>query len=329
MISCNFAEAFAPDFLYFWGLKQIKMKNWIIGFCLCLIFVGCDETEIISPTGRMEVTEIQLPALPEGYFYEGWLLLDGSYISVGRIDNDSIAQNQARFTNIDQSDLNNAQSFAITVERSTGAPSDYVLLTGNFEGNTALLNVYSDNFNGILSLADRISGKFTVQNASVPSEDEYLYGVNGIWFFAGEGDEKQPTLQLDYRELSYQAWVVKRHDNIDWNMNVGVIQSDTLADNWKSFIPAPYVPNIPNFPGEDFLQQPGSGTSYPDGFFPANIRGSKVVITPIFSAYTNSNEPFPIRLLEGEIPADAVKNPNQTYELHVNENYTVKAVKLD
>ena len=88
---------------------------------------------------------------------------------------------------------------------------------------------------------------------------------------------------------------------------MGVIRADTLADTWRNFIPSPYTPNIPAFPGEDFLQQPGEIIAFPEGFFPVDVRGSKVIITPIFQNYNNSEIPFPIHLLQAEVPENATK----------------------
>ncbi|MGB7499137.1 MAG: anti-sigma factor, partial [Moheibacter sp.] len=250
------------------------MKKLIPIFCFLLIFTGCSETDIINETGEMEITDISLPELPNGYFYQGWLLVDGSFVSAGTITNDSIANNYARFSKIDASDLSNAQSFAVTVETSSGAPSDYVLLIGNFDGNTAQLNPNTIADNGVKTLGQKISAGYTVQNASVPPEEAGNYGTNGIWFFKGSDENKEPTLQLDYHGLRYQSWLIKTFEGNDWYLNMGQIESDTITDNWRNFIPAPFAPNIPDFPGEDFLQQPGSGTSYPEGFFPADVRGS-------------------------------------------------------
>lgn len=304
------------------------MKYLITCFCIgCLLF-SCEETDILDETGKLEVTDFNLPNLPEGYFYEGWLLVDGSYVSVGKMNNDSIQNNKARFSRIDALDLSQAQSFAITVETVGGAPSDYVLLLGDFMNTTAELNTNSTVLNGVQSLATRISGSFTVQNASVPQNEQGNYGTNGIWFFKGSGNNKEATLKLDYKELSYQAWLIKTENNHDWNLNMGIIKSDTLSDTWKSFIPAPFAQNIPDFPGEDFLQQPGSGTSYPDGFFPVDVRGGKIIITPIFSNYNNPDIPFPIYLLEASVPSDAVKDVNLTRELQINNSYSAKATKL-
>src|SRR5690606_25535417 len=127
----------------------------------------------------------------------------------------------ARFSAIDATDLQNAQSFAVTVETNASpAPSNYVLLVGNFEGNTAQLNSSGETVNGILSLANRISASYTVQNASVPENEAGNYGTNGIWFFKGTGNSQEPTLQLDYNDLSYQAWAEKPYQNVSYLLNM-------------------------------------------------------------------------------------------------------------
>lgn len=292
-----------------------------------MMMFSCTETDILDETGRMDITDLSLPLLPDGHFYEGWLLVDGSYVSVGRITNDSIQNNLARMSRIDASDLSRAQSFALTVERSSGAPSNYVLLLGNFNGNTAELATNTTAPNGLQTLASKLSAAYTVQNASIPAEDANHFDENGIWFFKQTGYQKETALNLDYQGLQYQAWLVKKINNISWNLNMGVIKSDTLADNWKSFIPAPYNPNIPNFPGEDFLQHPSSENSFPEGFFPVNVRGAKVIITPIFSNYNNNEVPFPLHLLEATVPEDAIKNSELLRPLNINTAYRATAIK--
>ncbi len=291
-----------------------------------IILWSCEETEIINETGKMQVTDFNLPTLPEGYYYEGWLLVDGSYVSVGNITNDSITNGVARFSSIEVTDLNTAQSFAITVETSgSAAPSNYVLLVGNFDGSTANLTSSGETVNGIMSLANRISASYTVQNASVPETEADNYGTNGIWFFKGTGDLKEPILQLDYDDLSYQAWAEKSYENVNYQLNMGVIVSDTINDSYKGFS---YANSVPEFPGEDFLQDPAGEPDYPENFFPMDVRGSKVFITPIPVNYNNPETPFPIKLWEATVPLDAVKDPNLTRDFQVNTGYAAIATKL-
>lgn len=302
------------------------MKKLLILLFSGLILWSCEETDIINETGKMQVTDFNLPELPPEYHYQGWLLVDGSYVSVGNITNDSIINGIANFSNIDVTDLNKAQSFAVTVEANDSpAPSNYVLLVGNFEGNTANLSSLGETVNGILSLANRISAAYTVQNASVPESESGNYGTNGIWFFKGTLENKEPTLQLNYEGLSYQAWAEKTYDNTNHLLNMGTIVSDTINDSYKGFS---YPNSVPEFPGEDFLQDPSGEPDYPEGFFPMDVRNTKIFITPTPTNYNNSITPFPIKLLEATVPADAVKDPNLTRDFQVNSNYNAIATKL-
>ena len=303
------------------------MKKILAILTMCFIFYHCSETDILNETGKMEITDFNLPQLPDNYYYEGWLMVDGSYVSVGRITNDSIINNRARFEEIEVNDLNTAQSFAITVESSgSPAPSNYVLLVGNFNGNTAELSPDAEVPNGVMSLANRISASYTIQNATIPTEENGNYGTVGLWFFKGEEGNRETTLQLDYTDLNYQGWVKKSFENNEWALNMGVITSDTIADNYKSFTIFPN--NTPDFAGDDFLQDPEGGIDYPEGFFPMDVRGSKLVITPIPTGYNNSEVPFPIDLLQATVPADASKDPNLTRALEINTDFGAKAIKL-
>jgi len=306
------------------------MKRLLILLFSGVIFWSCEETEIINETGKMQVTDFNLPELPEGYYYEGWLLVDGSYVSVGNITNDSISNGMARFSEIEAKDLETAQSFAITVETSgSAAPSNYVFLVGDFNGNTASLSSSGETANGVLSLANRISASYTVQNASVPEDESGNYGTNGLWFFKGTGTNLEPTLHLEYGDIKYQAWLIKTTNDLNYKLNMGVIENDTIPDNSRMFIPSAFTSNVPDFPGEDFLQLPSNNSgSYPENFFPVDVRGAKLIITPIPSGFGSLEDPFPIYLLEAIVPSDAVKDPNLTRNLQVNTDYGATATKL-
>lgn len=306
------------------------MKKFIVLLCVLFFVWNCSDTDIIDATGKMQLSEFNLPELPEGYHYEGWLLVDASFVSVGKITNDSLTAGIARFDRIDRGDLSSAQSFAVTVESGSqsGPPSNYVLLLGNFEGNTALLKPDITTLNGVKGLSSKISGGYTVQNATVPPAEAGNYGSNGIWFFKGEAGNREAALDLDYTGLNYQAWLIKKYEGVEWNLNMGVMKSDTLADNWRGFIPLPFTENIPRFPGEDFLINAGEDVGLPNELFPTDVRGGKIIVTPIFSNYNNVGVPFPIHLLEANVPENAQKDPNLLRPLEVNLNFAAKAVKL-
>lgn len=302
------------------------MKKFIFIFLSALVFWSCEETELLDETGRLEVTDFNLPELPDGYHYEAWLLVGGSYVSVGNITKDSLLNNRARFSNIERTDLAMAESFAITIENSgSPAPSDYVLLLGNFEGNAANLSPLTTASNGVTTLANNISASYTLQNASIPEGQPGNYTQNGIWFFKGSGEDAETTLSLQYGELGYQAWLETVVEGATRYLNMGVISTDALRD--ASNVYTPFNLNIPDFAGEDFLIQP-SGESFPENFFPRNVTGSKLVLTPILNSYTSHTEPFPVFLFQSIIPSDAVNDPNLTYPLELNPNFGAKATKL-
>lgn len=306
-------------------MKQIR--HFLLVFFSALLLWNCDETELLDETGKLEVTDFNLPDnLPEGYHYEGWLLLNGTFVSVGNITNDSIINGRARFSDIETSDLAMADAFAITVENSASpAPSNYVLLVGDFNGNTADLTSNTNTSNGIITLGNKISAAYTLQNATVPPEQAGDYTQNGVWFFKGSGLQAESTISLYYDEIKYQAWLETNIDGATRYLDMGVISSDTLKD--ASNVYTQYNLNIPDFAGEDFLTKP-DGETFPDNFFPKNVTGSKLIITPIFSTYLNHELPFPIFLLESEIPLGAVNDLNVTYEMQLNTNFSAKATKL-
>ncbi|SMC49577.1 anti-sigma factor [Moheibacter sediminis] len=304
------------------------MKKYLLIFISAMLLWSCEETDLLDETGILEITDFNLPAI-EGYNYQGWLLVGGTYVSVGTFNIDSINNNRARFSNIETSDLALAEAFAITIENaSSPAPSNYVLLVGDFDGNTANLVTNATTSNGVSSLGSKISASYTLQNATVPADqtDEYP-GNNGIWFFKGSGAQAESTISLEYGEIRYQAWLSTILEGAPKYVNMGIITSDSIRD--LSNIYTSYTTNIPDFAGEDFIVQP-SGESFPQGFFPRKVTlpGTKVIITPIITGYANHTAPFPIFLLEGTIPEGATNDPNVTYNMELNTTYKAKATKL-
>lgn len=304
------------------------MKKYLLVFISAILLWSCEDTELLDLTGELEVTDFNLPELPSGYVYEGWLLVGGTYVSVGTINNDSINNNRARFSRIEKSDLSLAESFAITVENaSSPAPSNYVLLVGDFDGNTANLLADGTSSNGITTLGNKISAAYTLQNATV-TENPQNYTENGIWFFKGTGDLRESTIALDYDEVRYQAWFETRTaQGTTRLLNMGIIASDTLRDSRNAYT-SQSTALIPEFAGEDFLTTT-EGETYPEDFFPRNVTGSKVFLTPIFNGFINAAEtPFPIRLLIAEIPTGVTNDVNITYPMELNTNFGAKATKL-
>lgn len=304
------------------------MKKYLLIFISAMLLWNCEQTELLDETGRLEITDFSLPMLPEGYNYQGWLLVGGTYVSVGTFNIDSINNNRARFSNIETSDLALAEAFAITVENaSSPAPSNFVLLVGDFDGNSAELATNKTTSNGITSLGNKISASYTIQNATIPVDQTGNDTPNGIWFFKGSGTQTESTISLEYGELRYQAWLSTILDNAPKYVNMGIITSDSIRD--LSNIYTSYNTNVPDFAGEDFLVLP-SGESFPEGFFPRNVTlpGTKVIITPIITGYASHTVPFPIFLLEGTIPVGVANDPNITYNMELNTVYKAKATKL-
>lgn len=305
------------------------MKKFLLIILSVFLLWSCEDTELLDPTGELEMTDFNLPELPTGYVYEGWLLVGGTYVSVGTINQDSINNNRAHFTGIERSDLISAESFAVTVENSTSpAPSNYVLLVGDFNGSSADLFSDATTSNGITTLGNKISASYTLQNATVTSELPGTFTENGIWFFKGEGTLAESTISLIYGELRYQAWLQTTTDaGAIRYLNMGIIAANTGRDSRNAYT-SQGTSAIPEFAGEDFLINP-EGETFPVGFFPKNIRGSKLILTPIFNGFVSQGEqPFPIFLLQADIPIDATNDVNITYPMQLNTNFGAKATKL-
>lgn len=302
------------------------MKKFLLIAFSALFLWNCEDTDLLDPTGELVITDFNLPELPTGYVYEGWLLVGGAYVSVGNITKDSLNNNRAHFIGIESSDLSLAESFAITVENgSSPAPSNYVLLVGDFNGNSAELTADGTTMNGITTLGNKISAAYTLQNATVPANQQGNYTENGVWFFKGTGEEAETTISLNYKEVRYQAWLETEVDGASRFLSMGLIASDTIKDSRNAY--SQFNQNIPEFAGEDFLIQP-EGETFPADFFPRNVLGSKLILTPIFTGESNLTGPFPIHLLQSQIPTNVSNDVNVTYPMELNTNFGAKATKI-
>lgn len=305
------------------------MKKFLLIAFSALFLWNCEDTDLLDPTGELVVTDFNLPELTDaGYIYEGWLLVGGTYVSVGTISKDSITNNRAHFRGIETSDLSLAESFAITVENgSSPAPSNYVLLVGDFNGSSAELTADGTTINGITTLGNKISAAYTLQNATVTPEVPGTFTENGIWFFKGEGAFAEPTISLIYGELRYQAWLETTIEGVVRHLNMGIIGADAERDSRNEYTPQnPSL--IPNFAGEDFLRK-APGETIPDEFFPMNVKGKKIILTPVFSGFAPvNNKPFPIYLFQSQIPTNVSNDVNVTYPMELNTNFGAKATKI-
>ena len=192
---------------------------------------------------------------------------------------------------IDSDQLSKATAYILTIEPSPDsdpAPSDVHILAGDFNGNTAGLTVghgaaLGSDFTaatGGYILATPTNGPLTNENS-------------GVWWLdpaAGPG----PSLMLPILPAGwkYEGWAV---------INSVPVSTGTFTMNNAADDAAPHSGIIggPSFPGEDFLNNPPAGIS-----FPTDLAGTTVVIS-IEPHPDNSPAPFVLKPLVGNVPVAA------------------------
>lgn len=252
-----------------------------------------------------------LENLGTDYVYEGWIIVGGNPISTGRFSvNDSGNLSQTSFT-IDIEDLDAASTFVLTIEPEVGdnpAPSKVHILAGDFSGNSGQLSIghgaaLANNFstaNGKYILATPTNGADNDENS-------------GVWFL--DLSSGAPAVGLSLPTLpegwKYEGWVVTSGTPV----TSGKFTSVDAVDEFDGFSS---TMDGPPFPGEDYLVNAPSGLT-----FPVDLSGGKAVIS-IEPDPDNSPNPFLLKPLVGDIPANAVDHT--TYDLGQNLNFPTGTV---
>ena len=146
-----------------------------------------------------------------------------------------------------------------------------------------------------------------------PTSDTPAADVNsGIWF-----ETQMATAGLKLPQLAegwvYEGWVVVK-DNVDrlLPLSTGTFTDPNASDN-TSFFSGTGInkDNAPNFPGEDFLMEPGFVDLPVE--FPLDLRGAAVVISIEPVNDLESTVPFILKPLEATAPQDATESTTMNF----------------
>lgn len=234
-----------------------------------------------------------LPALEEGY-YEGWAIYGEEKVSTGVF---AAAEEELSFA-ID-ADLSMTERVAITIEPDDemgGEPSGIVVLAGEVEDGSAELS--------FPTAFEDVAGSYILATPTAP----LVGGESGVWFLE-PGEETSASLSLP--ELTggwiYEGWVV--HEGVP--ISTGRFSDPAGADG--SGIHEGRGDGPP-FPGEDLI------TNEPDDdlLFPSDLTDGETAIAITVEPALDGTDPtgpapYPIKPLEGAVPADA--EPMTSYEL--------------
>ncbi len=283
------------------------MKYTIFVMMAVLIGIaGCsknDNPSNPSTTGELTLNVSGLKDLGSAAKYEGWIIVNGNPVSTGKFTVDGSGQQSNTKFNVDQSDLNNATKFVLTIEPEPDAdsgPSAVHIIAGSFSNNTATLSVgdasaLNNDFSGAL-------GNFIL---ATPTNGSASNEKSGIWFL--DISSGSPAAGLNLPALpsgwKYEGWAVINGTPVSSGKFTAVKAVDESA---------PYSGSMsgPPFPGEDFLNNAPAGLT-----FPTDLSGGTAVIT-IEPDPDNSTAPFFLKPLKGSIPSGATDHTD--YQLSSN-----------
>ncbi|MFQ5947319.1 MAG: hypothetical protein ACE5KX_00480 [Acidimicrobiia bacterium] len=256
-----------------------------------------------EPSGlRLELDG--LGPLANGFFYEGWVIIDGAPVSTGGfnvddagnlIELDGAPVDGLFATDID---LSGATAIVITIEPvgdTDPGPSTTKYLAGAVVDGATVLSVTAEP-----ALGDDFAGATGRYILATPSDGDGTNELSGIWFL--EPNPRRPGLDLPVLPAGwiYEGWAVI--DGIP--VTTGRFPAPDLPDDFSGFSGNE---GFPPLPGEDFLVNAPEGLA-----FPIDLSGMIAVIS-IEPTPDDGPAPFALKPLVGGIPADATDHT--VYEL--------------
>jgi hypothetical protein len=265
-----------------------------------------------ADTGRytLQLSLAGAEQLKNGYFYEGWAIINGSPVSTGKfnvspagditdLSNSVIANGE--FT-VSQ-DLSNSSAIVITIEPNGDTnpdPADTHVLAGDVASNSATLTAgHGAALGNDFSTA---AGEYILATpTSTTASDEN----SGIWFLSLASGSPAvgltlPTLPAGWK---YEGWTVINGIPVTTGTFTNVMDFDE-NDFYSS------TESGPPFPGEDFIMNAPAGLT-----FPTDIAGGTAVIS-IEPSPDDDSAPYTLKPLVGSIPANAVDHT--TYMMGLN-----------
>jgi hypothetical protein len=274
-------------------MRRLKQVRFLVLLALVVLTANL---AFAAKTLTLELDGLE--PLAEGFYYEGWVIVDGEPVSTGRFNVDGtgglVGPDGAAIENgafmVDR-DLSGASAVVITIERAgVPGPSKTKVLAGSLMGDAAALSVSHE-----LALGNDFTdagGSFIL--ATPTEEPANANPLSGVWFLALT--DGGPVASLELPALP-EGWVYEGWAVIDgMPVTTGRFRDGTMADD-----DAPFSgPNPgPNYPGEDFLVSAPMGLT-----FPTDLSGATIVIT-IEPEPDDSPAPFALKPLKYELPQNA------------------------
>jgi hypothetical protein len=264
-----------------------------------------NRSELKLKNNELELSISGLENLGSNARYEGWVIINGSPVTTGVFSVNNAGQMSQTVFEVPANlgKLKDATAFILTIEPypdNSPAPSDQHLLAGNFNTNTAQLNIsHPAALNTNFSTA---TGHFLL---ATPTTASMMDEKSGVWFMNVSSGSPAAGLALPTLPTGwiYEGWAVINGTPV----STGTFMNGNMADNAATFSgPMPGPP----FPGEDFIANAPMGLS-----FPTDLTGGMTVIS-VEPYPDNSPAPFLLKPLVRMIP-----NPAQqhfTYQMNLN-----------
>ena len=233
-------------------MRRIKVLAIVLVSIAGLTLGACGETDGDgngSDTTTMTLSSESLPALGEGYQWEGWLIVDGSPVSTGKF---SVEEGTSDYTfDVDSADADAATKFVLTIEPTEGddpAPAATKFLAGDLSDGQTTATI--DTAPALGTDFSSAAGSYVL---AAPSADNGDY-KNGIWFLDNSSDPAVASLTLpDLPEgWAYEGWVVDTSGESPMPVTTGRFTAVDGADSDMAG-PAAGPNSAPAFPGQDFV----------------------------------------------------------------------------
>jgi hypothetical protein len=267
---------------------------------ILIIISSCTDnittTVVTESDGTVSISLNYLPLLSDSTHFAVWVFGKDSV----KLDNFKVANSGASYSktyDVKLGHMQGAKYLAVTIEHDSSTLNDSIsrgrrFLAGIFSANKVNLSVKTDiAFNNDFST---VTGKYTL---FTPTDTVNAVKKSGIWFVKNvDAPPILPALVLPSLPAGweYNAWVT-----IDGKLlKTGGFRSASIKDNDSTYC-GPL--SIPNYPGEDFLNNAPTGVS-----FPVDLSGKTLFIT-IQPTDWKLDRAFNLEILKATIPANATE----------------------
>jgi len=284
-----------------------KFNVILLAACLAVLSSCSGDDTVARSTVTVDISGLE--RLENGAQYQAWISDGVDLTPLGRFTDVDFPKTFEALTG----EVDNATQFFLSVEPgndSSPAISESILLSGNFVGNAATVDV-TQTFGSYTSA----SGQFVLQT---PTDNVSTNENSGLYWYipsTGQPGLKLPTLPSGWK---YEGWVTLIGNSGEVDVSTGTFSNVNNADDFDS-----YSSNInpgPDFPGEDFvntsiLSQLYGITTYP------NLLNREVFITiqPVFDNTSGdgfSVTPFVLRPLVGTVTQEAGSGGTNTMQIN-------------